>query len=131
MEFMNELQKELVKGLCEYLDLSTYSEIKEVINKVMEINENKDDFTIDGLWFSCGSREIRIISESAIDDIWSKSLEEQIKECYDLGDSKLPSFIEIDWEKTIDNCKQDGEGHHFSSWDGSEHQTENFYYFKN
>lgn len=33
-------------------------------------------------------------------------------------------WIEIDWDKTIDNVFTDGYGHHFSSYDGSEEQIE-------
>lgn len=35
-----------------------------------------------------------------------EAMQEQIEECY-LGDQELPSFIEIDWQKTADNCEQD------------------------
>ena len=126
---LNDLQKELIKGLSEYLNMSTFSELKEIITKVKEIDENDDDFEIDGLWYQSGSRGVRIISSDSIERIWEDELEELIKDCYNL--SEIPSFIEIDWEATVNNCKQDGEGHHFSSWDGSQHETGNFYLFKN
>ena len=127
MEMLNLEQKEVVLGICEYLNLGSYSGIKEVITKVRE-TEIEDDFYIDGLWYECGSREIRIIRTSEIENIYYDSTVDLIKDCYNLD---LPSFIEIDWDATVENCKVDGFGHHFSSWDGSEHETKNFYYFKN
>ena len=43
--------------------------------------------------------------------------------------SELPPFVAVDWEQTAANCKVDGMGHHFSSYDGEEHNTANFLHF--
>ena len=72
--------------------------------------------------------EVRIISEDHIDSVWTDSLIEQVKECYDLSD--VPSFVVIDWEETAENCKIDGMGHHFNSYDGGEENAENVYIFR-
>ena len=127
---MTNEQKELVKGIYDYLEMSGYNDLKSVIKKVIEV-DIADDFYISDLWYNCGSRDLRIISKSDIDDIYYNSTVDLIKDCYDLSDKKIPSFIEIDWDKTVQNCKVDGFGHHFSGWDGSEYETENYYIFKN
>lgn len=79
-------------------------------------------------WLDLPTGEVRIISSDHIDELWTESLIEQIKECYDL--SELPPFVAVDWEQTAANCKVDGMGHHFSSYDGEEHNTANFYIFR-
>jgi len=117
-------QNEIVRGILEYQNITYRNEIKEIIEAVRE-----KDLNFDGYDYveACGF-EVRIIPEDIIEELWTDSLIEQIKECYDL--SNVPSFVEIDWEKTADNCKVDGMGHHFSGYDGSEHETKNYYYFR-
>ncbi len=39
------------------------------------------------------------------------------EDCYDL---KLPKWLAVNWEETAENCYQDGFGHTFSTYDGSE-----------
>lgn len=97
-------------------------EFKELLEKVLD-EKDTDDFYLE---LPCG--EVRIIDKEEIDQIWHDSLIEQIKECYDL--SNLPGFVEIDWDATADNCKGDGLGHHFSTYDGGEHSTETHYIFR-
>jgi len=96
-----------VKAIVEFCR-DQFSEpcVREVIDKA--VHNGEVDFWVDG---------VRFISECSIDQIWTDSLIEQIKECYDLD---LPDFIEVDWEATADNCKADGMGHHFNSYDGCE-----------
>ena len=64
--------------------------------------------------------DVRFIKASAIDEIWTDSLIEEIKDCYDL--SYIPGFIVIDWEQTVENCKVEGMGHHFNQYDGGEEE---------
>ena len=97
---------------------------EEVMQLCLDLSENIDD----DFWFDFPSGEMRIISKKVIDELWTESLIEQIQDCYELD--SVPSFVEIDWEKTADNCKIDGMGHHFSSYDGSENETENYYLFR-
>ena len=102
----------------------TFQEIMEIYLELKEKIEGKDlDFYLD---LSAG--EVRIINKTAIDGIWTESLIEQIKECYELDN--IPDFIEIDWDATAENCKVDGLGHHFSCYDGNEYETENYYIFR-
>ena len=99
-------------------------EAKDLINEIKDKMRSEDDFRIDSLL--CG--EVRIIEENAIEEIWHASLIEQIEGCHDL--SFIPSFVAIDWEQTVENCKSDGMGHHFASYDHEEHSCEGFYIFR-
>lgn len=74
------------------------------------------------------SREFLIIDEDEIDRHFHARIEELVKDCY-LNGRELPSFIEIDWEKTAENCKIDGYGNEFSSYDGSEDLIDGWYVF--
>ena len=98
-------------------------ELKELIQKIMDKTSSEDDF-----WLDLEGGEVRLIDEDAIDEIWTDSLIDQIKECYDLPD--LPPFVAIDWEETAKNCKVDGLGHHFASYDHNEHNSENWHIFR-
>lgn len=104
----------------------TLSEAKElmqdIIDNVVTCEEVDHNLYVDG-------GEVRIISEDHIDSVWTESLINQIEECY-AEVSALPSFIEIDWNATVENCKHDGMGHHFNSYDGNEHNAENVYIFR-
>lgn len=101
----------------------TFEEYLELLGSLIDKLESDNDF-----WFELSSGDVRIINEDDIDDIWTESLIEMIKDCYDL--SEIPSFVEIDWEQTADNCKVDGLGHHFNSYDGNEENINGFYIFR-
>ena len=108
----------------DFEDDYTFQEIMEIYLELKEKIERKDDdFSLD---LSAG--DVRIISKTVIDEIWTESLIEQIKDCCDLSD--IPAFVAIDWEATAENCKMDGLGHHFNTYDGGEDETENFYIFR-
>lgn len=120
----NVLETSMTATVTSASDFSLY-EIKE---KMQEIIDNvfkclNVDYCLD---LPCG--EVRIISEDHIEDLWTDSLIDMIKDCYDLSD--VPSFVEIDWEQTAANCKVDGMGHHFAGYDHEEHNTENLYIFR-
>jgi hypothetical protein len=72
--------------------------------------------------------EYRLISETAIEEIFHEEVTESLKDCYDL--SSIPDFIEIDWKATTDNCLMDGYGHQFSYYDGSEELIDGYYIFR-
>lgn len=117
----SEEVKEVLASLCQYQDISlTFSEAKDALEDIE--NNISEDF-----WIKLDGYEFRIISKYSIDQIWTDSLIDQIKECYKLDN--IPSFIEIDWEETANNCKVDGMGHHFSHYDHSERESEGFHYF--
>lgn len=92
------------------------------LNKDLHEHEDVD------MYLDLPAGEVRIISSDHIDELWTESLIDQIKDCYDLGD--MPEFMVVDWDATAKACKVDGKGHHFSSYDGKEHSTENFYIFR-
>lgn len=99
-------------------------ELYEIIDLINEIEDKKtDDFYIDSL--PCG--EVRLIDADEIDQIWTDSLIEQIKDCYNLD---VPDFVCIDWEQTAENCKVDGKGHHFGTYDGEEYFSNGYYIFR-
>lgn len=110
---------------CDFSDYGGYGGIRDAVNALMDKCEEDNDFYLDDV---LPSGEVRMIHEDFIDDIWSESLEELIKECYDLGN--LPHFVEIDWDKTVDNCKVDGKGHHFAGYDHEEHHCNEWYIFR-
>ena len=98
-----------VKELIEFCnnDLMSAPDYRQVIEEIQRSN----DFEVDN---------VRFISSDIIDDVWTVSLIDQIKDCYDLSD--VPDFVAIDWEETAENCKVDGMGHHFNSYDGGEEE---------
>lgn len=98
-------------------------DFNELLENTLEKQNTEDDFYLE---LPCG--EVRVIDKEEIDQIWHDSLIEQIKKCYDLDN--IPSFIEIDWDKTAENCKVDGKGHHFASYDYNEHETDTHEIFR-
>jgi len=120
--------------------------LKVVITAINAVNGSLDDYDFEEIMQICidlddelendgedhyldlSGGEVRVMAKSTIDAIWTSSLIDQIKDCYDLRE--LPSFIVIDWEQTAEDCKVDGLGHHFSGYDGEEHETENYYIFR-
>lgn len=105
---------------------SNYSELFDAIEE-LESKLGDDDF-----YFEYDGNEYRIISESAIWDIYVEEIQSTVEDCYDLKLDKMPSFIEfsIDWEATAKNCYADGYGHTFSGYDGSELEICGYYVFR-
>jgi len=130
MKNINDIKKaRLILEVCLSATDSTPADLglweaKDLINEIKDKMNSENDFYLDDL--PCG--EVRIIDCSAIDEIWHDGLIEQIKECYDLPE--LPSFIALDWDQTAENCKVDGRGHHFASYDHEEHNVQGFYIFR-
>ena len=89
----------------------------------------KNDFTIELEGF-----EYRFINDSEIWDIYHDEQKDLIEELY-LPQMRDLWWIEIDWDKTIDNVySSDGYGHHFASYDGHENNiiwdSETWYIFR-
>ena len=107
-----------------------YFEFFDLLQEILtNYKEKTPDFYIDSL--PCG--ECRLIHKSEIDDIWTESLIEMVKDCYDLSVlDDLPSFVavSIDWESTAENAKVDGKGHHFSGYDGEHHEASTYDIFR-
>jgi hypothetical protein len=108
---------------CDFSELEFY-EFFEHLNNIKQNFLTSSEFCMDLL---CG--EVRLIHNDEIDQIWSDSLRGQIKDCYELPD-ELPSFFVIDWDQTVENCKVDGLGHHFGSYDGEAYQSNHYNIFR-
>jgi len=108
--------------------MEDYTELQEIITDSLGIDVSQDELEAldvetsrsNDFHLEIGGNEYRFISEKTIEDIYQEEQEELIKECY-LGGNELPWWIEIDWEKTVENVlSSDGYGNHFSGYDGSE-----------
>ena len=119
----NLIKKEIIKTICEYQGFTDMEEIKEVIEGV---NSSEYDVT-DDFYVECNGVEIRVILSDSIESIWEEELENLLIECYE-----IPQHLEnyIDYDAWVRDCKFDGMGHHFSHYDGSEYESENYYYFR-
>jgi hypothetical protein len=106
-------------GLSDSLDRDLLDAVDE-----LESLMDGDDFT-----FEFDGNEYRIIKDSSIWDIYKEEIQRIVEDCYSdvINLDKMPSFIafSIDWEATAKNCYVDGYGHTFSSYDGSEYETDN------
>jgi hypothetical protein len=98
----------------------TLGELKDLISEILDNEEVDYDLVLEG-------GDVRLIDEEDIEDIWTESLIELV-DCNDLGD--LPAYVSIDWEKTVENLKVDGLGHHFNLYDGEERHSEGWYIFR-
>jgi len=86
------------------------------------------DFTLE-----FDGNEYRIISESIIDGVYTGAIKDIVSDCYPEVEKALEHSwiaIEIDWDQTVKNAMQDGYGHTFSSYDGSEHEAGNHWVFR-
>ena len=124
-EYINDVQE--AKQDWHEDNKSTYSDLFDAIDELSIKLSSEDDFT-----FDYDGNEYRVISESAIWDIYVDTIKDTVTDCYDLNLDNIPSFvaIEIDWEKTAKNCYSDGYGHTFSGYDGSELEINDFYVFR-
>lgn len=109
---MEDLNLELTEIINDSLSVN----ITEVeVEELYEIMCKENDFSreIDG-------KEYRFISENTIEDTYYDEQLELIKELY-FPNENLPWWIEIDWDRTIENVfNADGYGNFFSRYDGSE-----------
>jgi hypothetical protein len=123
--------------------MSKYKQVKdlwEFVTDVLDLDADKDSIRelIDGMneendvHWECGRCEYRIIHNDVIDDIAEEEIKEIVEDCY-LNGINLDKhwWIAIDWQQTAENCiSADGYGHHFSSYDGSEEEWEDWYFFR-
>jgi hypothetical protein len=112
----------ILAALCEetgfyLLPDENYSNMDVIEYLETLINDFDDDFS-----FDFEGAEYRIIAESSIWNIYVEEIRHIVEECYDLKLDNIPDFVafEINWEKTAENAYQDGYGHTFSGYDGSE-----------
>ena len=94
-------------------------EFQELLDKII--------FDLVDFCVELDGEEYRFIYEHAIDDIYAEEQRDFIEQEL----PSLPSYVEIDWDKTIENVKADGFGNWFASYDGEELEAEfegMFYY---
>lgn len=141
--------KALVSKFCDLEGLSQYSEIKEVINAVLDMDGESDKV----IEINC--TDYRVIHEDEIDQIMQEELESdpyvlgccstwlisdimgipqdavrkiQDAKCFEaLGIILSSKYLEEVQQEIV---RHDGYGHHFNCWDGSEEQVGPFYIFR-
>lgn len=120
-----EILRAIIDSQSHRIDMDDAREAIETLRD--SINQGEDDFT-----FDFDGNEYRLISESAIWDIYVEEIKNIVEDCYELNLDKIPSFVavSIDWEKTAQNAYVDGYGHTFSGYDGSEEEAGGYYIFR-
>ena len=69
------------------------------------------------------------LRQDEIDDIWTDSLIDLVADCYI---RELPEHLKqyFDYDKFVEDCKEDGRAHNFNGYDGStELETEDYYIY--
>ena len=117
-----------IKDLWEFVgdNLSLKADKGDIRDLIDQMNEEND------VYWECDGEEYRVIHTDVIDDIAEDEIKELVQDCY-LNGTDLDKYwwIAIDWQQTADNCiSADGYGHHFSSYDGSEEEWEDWYFFR-
>ena len=123
---MNITENILLAIANEYsIDISDDDIKQEYIDTIENaIESDNSTIELDGM-------EFRLINEDAIREIYQDEQEELIKDCYLSNLKEIPWWLEIDWEKTVENVlDSDGYGHHFASYDGGELYTDGYYIFR-
>ncbi len=117
-----------IKGLWEFTrdNLSLEADKGDIRDLIDQMNEEND------VYWECGREEYRIIHNDVIDDVAEDEIKELVQDSY-LNGTDLDKYwwIAIDWQQTAENCiSADGYGHHFSGYDGSEEEWEDWYFFR-
>lgn len=94
--------------------------IREDARAILEAYKEQKDFVVE-----LNEGEYRIIHDNAIDDIFDREIRELADECYDIEGIKkkmgnVGRYFTFDYDSFVRDCRYDGYGHHFSSYDGSE-----------
>ena len=112
---------------------------KEEFDKTFTLNQVKElDRMIEGNLDSTSYNYIEpdftkytyvALRQDEIDDIWTDSLIDLADECYISG---IPEQLKkyFDYDKFVEDCKEDGRPHHFNGYDGNtELETEEYYIY--
>jgi len=95
-----------------------------------ELQELCDNIGCDDFHVRLDDAEYRFIKEDAIEDIFAEFIQELFDDCYNMDDMPNILVCHIDWDGVVRDCMMDGYGHHFSSYDGSEYNAEEYYIFR-
>lgn len=103
--------------------IATELELQVNRDEVRAIEEQLVSGDYEDFYADIDGEEYRFIHEDFIWDIYVDDVKETTIECYlcEVDRSKL-WWLEIDWEKTAENCYQDGYGHTFGTYDGGEYE---------
>lgn len=117
----------ILRGIIE-----NYSHTIDITDARAAIETLRDKIGEDDFTFDFDGSEYRIISESAIWNIYVEEIRQLVENCYDLKLNNIPDFVawSIDWEQTAKNAYADGYGHTFSNYDGSEYEAGGYYIFR-
>jgi hypothetical protein len=127
----NEFSQETIEVLACIVDEHEHSIDEDSKDELIEALEAIDGETDCNVEFD--GNEYRIISDSEIESVYRDEIKALIDDCYpEVTKAMEHSWIaiEIDWDQTIKNAMQDGYGHTFSWYDGSEYNTKNHWVFR-
>lgn len=119
----DEARSILAEICSEAGDSLSYTDAKDYLLEL-------DDLLKDDFCFNCEGAEYRIICYIAMDEIYEEEIKRICLDCYDMN---LPKFFTdncINWDEVARICLQDGYGHTFSTYDGSELQADGYYIFR-
>lgn len=108
---------------------SNASELFEALDELEDhISDSDDDFNL-----NFDGNEYRIIAEPSIESIFRDTIENLIDECYpEVKEALSRSWpvLTLDLDASVEAAMQDGYGHTFSGYDGSEEEAAGFYIFR-
>ena len=125
MENLHEITRAILTHEKEEFDKTfTLSQIKEL----------DESINIDPKWYNYIEPDFTKYTYVAfdkfwIDNIWTDSLIDLADDCYLNG---VPELIKnyFDYDKFVEDCKQDGRASHFNGYDGTtELETEDYYIY--
>ena len=94
--------------------------IREDARAILEAYKKQEDFAVE-----LSDGEYRIIHDDAIEDIFDSEIRQIADDCYDIENIKknmgnVGIYFTFDYDSFVKDCRMDGYGHHFSSYDESE-----------
>lgn len=117
-----------IKTALKFAKAIKADDIRAFTREVIEAYEsarNDCDFTVD-----TSEGEFRFIEEDSIERIHREEIEELVDDCY-LSEASDIIKQYFDYDSFARDCRiSDGYGPHFSSYDGSEEQEDNYYMFR-
>ena len=110
---------------------------KEEFDKTFTLSQIKEldgSINIDPKWYNYIEPDFTkytyvALRQDEIDDIWTDSLIGLVADCYI---RKLPEHLKqyFDYNKIVEECKENGRAHNFNGYDGStELETEDYYIY--
>ena len=106
--------------IAKILDSEAIREDARAIIEAYEAYEDQEDFTVE-----LNEGEYRIIHDDAIEDIFDSEIRQLADDCYEIKDIKkkmggVGMYFTFDYDSFVKDCRTDGYGYHFSSYNGSE-----------